>query len=290
MSLFSQRKGITPLAKAIQRESIDDELKNCLWSALELTIYNKWERRDSMSGYQHHDARFVDFLLQRYWLDFFKLPNDTIPDFGRDRPKSGYEHLRDYFMNGEWWEAYDFLEFTIKSIHQHWAKDLKKLLNSYLERENAAYRIVGNEVIEITDENEISEIESALAKNTKTISLHLQRSLELISDKQSPDYRNSIKEAISAVEAACRMVSGDEKATLGAALKKIDSAQSIHPAFREALSKLYGYTSDGEGIRHSLTENTNAPSYADSKFMLVASSAFVNFLWTKSAENGIKIH
>ena len=224
-----------------------------------------------------------------FWLHYFNSPIDTIPYFRNDHPKSSYEILRDHFFKSKWWEVYDFLEFTVKSSPNEWSARLKDVTNSFLETENSAYRIVGDEILEITDKTEISEIESAVDLKFRSISNHLQRSLDLISDKRKPDYRNGVKEAISAVEAACRLLSGDEKATLGVALKRIDDAQPIHPALKEALAKLYGYTSDTGGIRHSLTEQSTNPSYSDAKFMLVSASAFINFLWAKSAENGINL-
>ena len=42
MSLFSQRKGIKPLKKEFQREAIDDELKNRLWSALKIIVWDQY--------------------------------------------------------------------------------------------------------------------------------------------------------------------------------------------------------------------------------------------------------
>ena len=288
MSLFSQRKGIRPVQKAIQREAIDDELRNRLWSALKLAVFDNWSPRD-LYGHQNSGCQKVDVLVRQYWLHYFKRPIDTIPSFDRDHPQSAYDILREHFLSGTWWQSYDFIEFTVKNAPDEWGELLKDFCNNFLQAENAAYRIVDKEIVEITDENEIEAIESAIEVKFRSISEHLKRSLEMISDKKEPDYRNAVKEAISAVESACRLLSGDEKATLGAALKKVDAAQPIHPAFKDALSKLYGYTSDSDGIRHSLTEGSSAPSYADAKFMLVSASAFINFLWTKSAENGITI-
>ena len=139
------------------------------------------------------------------------------------------------------------------------------------------------------DETEINSIESAIDKGTKSVRFHLQRALELLSDKKLPDYRNSIKESISAVESACQTLSGNSKATLGDGLKLLKSKTPLHPAFETALIKLYGYTSDDGGIRHALAESTKPPSFADAKFMLVACSAFTNYLWTKAAEDGIQL-
>jgi len=162
-------------------------------------------------------------------------------------------------------------------------------VNLHLQAESSAYRLVGNEVVEITDTTEIEAIETALEKRSKATQTHLRTALELLSDKTTPDFRNSIKESISAVEAACQTISGNDKASLGEALKIIKTGALLHGAFAQALGNLYGYTSDSGGIRHSLNDQSESPSYADAKFMLVACSAFVNYLWTKAAEGNLKI-
>lgn len=64
-----------------------------------------------------------------------------------------------------------------------------------------------------------------------------------MSDRKAPDYRNSIKESICAVEAICRVITKQKNATLGQALKKVESDISLHPALKNSFSSLYGYTS-----------------------------------------------
>ena len=54
----------------------------------------------------------------------------------------------------------------------------------------------------------------------------------------------------------------------------------MHPAFKSGLEKIYGYTSDEHGIRHSLMDNPNL-NIDDAKFMLVICSAFVNYFQGK---------
>jgi hypothetical protein len=159
--------------------------------------------------------------------------------------------------------------------------------NVAFERENSAYRFVGTEILEITDKTEIATIERGLA-GPKAARIHLERAIDLLADRRAPDFRNSIKESISAVEAVCRLIANSQSDTLGAALKKISAKTSIHPAFEQALLKLYGFTSDEGGIRHALMEETSL-SYADAKFMLVLCSAFTNFLLTRCAEAGLKL-
>ncbi|KAB0477571.1 hypothetical protein, partial [Pseudomonas vancouverensis] len=113
------------------------------------------------------------------------------------------------------------------------------------------------------------------------VQLHLNQALKLMSDRQNPDYRNSIKESISAVESICKIITQDDKATLGKALKIIEEKYSLHAALKSSLSQLYGYASDGDGIRHAMLEESIL-SYIDAKFMLVSCTNFINYLIEKT--------
>lgn len=103
-----------------------------------------------------------------------------------------------------------------------------------------------------------------------------------------PDYRNSIKESISAVESLAQIISGDKKAELGKALKIIKDKIGLHTALEQGFSKLYGYTSDSDGIRHSLSEESTL-DLEDAIYMLTSCSAFINYLIIKSDKSGIKL-
>ena len=102
----------------------------------------------------------------------------------------------------------------------------------------------------------------------------------------SPDYRNSIKESISAVEAACRVLAGKPKAQLTDLLRKVKDTVGLHPALEKAFVSMYGYTSDEQGVRHSLLDESNL-TFEDAKFMLVSCAAFVNYLRAKAARSGL---
>jgi hypothetical protein len=141
----------------------------------------------------------------------------------------------------------------------------------------SAYRFLKGVITRITEKEEIKEIEEALEGSYTTVKTHLRRSLELLSDRETPDYRNSIKESISAVESLVANVLGEKGGTLGQLLKKMDTDLKLHPALKTSFSNLYGYTSDEGGIRHALMENS-VNDFHDAKFMLVVCSAFVNFV------------
>lgn len=282
MKLFSQRKGIKPVKSVMQVDSMDGDLRNGLWNALTIFYWSKVKKGVMVTEYDN-----IDILLKLLWHSYFKKPIDTLDQYWPDT----YKKIREYFFNCEWYEVYDFIEFIANNYPVD-EVNLKfmEFCNSVLERELSAYRFVGGKITQITSETEVSEIEDALeiSKPLKAVNTHLKRALDLLADRKSPDYRNSIKEAISAVEAICKIITKDKKATLGQALKKIEDKVGLHPALKNAFSSLYGYTSDAEGVRHALLDEPNL-SFEDAKFMLVSCSAFINYLISKASKAGIKI-
>jgi AbiJ N-terminal domain 4 len=284
MALFSQRTGIRPLSKAIQRESIDDDLRNALWTSFYESFvksysYDAFEGRHPYAHYPYQEE--LDTWLLMLWTHFLKRPSDTKPEFDE-----AVGRLRSNFFKADWHWVFDFLEFSAKQAATR-GPVLIDLANRDFERENSAYRFVGSEIVEITDKSEIRSIEDALS-GPKAARLHIERAVALLSDRRKPDFRNSIKESISAVEAICRLIAKSQSDTLGAAVKKLSAKTPLHPAFEQAILKLYGFTSDEGGIRHALMEEPSL-SYADAKFMLVLCSAFGNFILAKCAENRIEL-
>ena len=116
----------------------------------------------------------------------------------------------------------------------------------------------------------------------------LKSALAKLSDRLNPDYRNSIKESISALESLTKIISKNSKDSLGASLDKIKGKLKIHSALERGFKQIYGYTSDTDGIRHALTEETNC-DFEEAKFMIVSCSAFINYLVIKANKAGITI-
>lgn len=270
----------------MQLEQINDELKNGLWSVFYEVIAKYGEHPANTYVYQSSEYYH---LLIALWKKFYKLPIDTIPIYSYRGYEKSLEFVRDVFYKSLWFDVHNFLEFIAQNIS--YDLSLKPLFiqscNEVLRQEMAGYRFVGNQITQITSDEEIVEIEQAINEtDTNAVSSHLRRALELLSDKTEPDYRNSIKESISAVEALCAKLTGDPSATLGQALKRLetDGAVKTHPALNGAFRQLYGYTSDAGGIRHALLEEDNL-DFEDAKFMLVSCSAFVNYLQAKAVKS-----
>ncbi len=277
---FSQRLGITSIEKAIQIEMVDNDLRNSLWSLLTAFYWNTFDQEE------YYITRRSDYitrsnlgdLFTSIWFKYFKKPIDTIPQLYYQF-NGGLEVLREYFFKAKWYEVYDFVEFISANGPQSTRDPFIDACNNIFEIENSGYRFVDGKIIEISSEDEVCEIESAIENATPYygVKQHLISAIALMSNKKKPDYRNSIKESISAVESLCKKIDNDEKATLGSALKSLEKKGAMHPALKSAFLSLYGYTNDAEGIRHALMEKSNLTS-ADARFMLVSCSAFINYV------------
>jgi hypothetical protein len=278
--LFSQRKGLKTIKSIIQTESMDQDLRNGLWNCL---IIYYWQHIDD---YNYNSRYTTQDLIKKLWVNYFKSTIDSIP-YNWSHILPG---LRKYFFGCKWFEVYDFIEFISTEYDQADVNnDFMDSCNIVLERELSAYRFVGGKITQLTSEEEISAIEEALTKSEalKPIHIHLKTALDFMSDRKSPDYRNSIKESISAVETISRLITNNSKATLGQALKKLEENKvKIHPALKRSFDSMYGYTNDADGIRHSLLEESDL-KFIDAKFMLVACSSFINYLLEKTTDASI---
>lgn len=284
MTSFSERNNINP-TKKVQLNDIDSDLRIGIWNVF-YKYHFEYYNTVPINNWQFQ-------LMKKLWSEILKQPLDIFP---QSYPlllfpiKSALIDKREYRVKGgpiveyitEWWWVYDFLEFfALNDYDNERNYEFQKNCNLIFERENSGYRFVNGLIAPITSNEEINEIETAIEKSSMEIQIHLTQSLRLLSNKQNPDYRNSIKEAITAVERQCQLISEDSD-TLTKALEKIERGKKvhIHKHLNEAFQKIYSWTNEDGGIRHPLKDAPNVDP-EDAQFMLVACSAFINYLRIK---------
>lgn len=283
--IFSKRQGYQPFQKQLQVEGVDEELRNRLWNLIDIYYWTNYRNPGVNSTVSR--SNFETFI-NRLWHNFFKWKINEIPYYFSE----AVAMLESQFFQFDWYRVYDFLEFIIANKPNN-IRELEKFpfaCNRVLEEENSGYRIIDGKVTPITSENEIQTIEEVIANSESFpgVRTHISTAMKLLSDREDPDYRNSIKESISAVESACQTITGERKATLGDALNRIETHMHLHGALKSGFKKLYGYTSDEDGIRHAILDEKDI-SFSDAKYMLVSCSSFTNYLIGKVAELGIQI-
>ena len=264
----------------IIRETITPEIQNAICSC-----YDRLSHIFQESGaYNRYEKPY--FKMELYLWTYFL--NQREGDYSNNGP---YRIVATSFLedNKPWYKKLDLVEFTIKYLYDLDTKrdsrmyvfhSFVKHLNYEFKRLNFGYRVLNTEIVEITSEEEIKTIESATHDSPNNIRAHLNKALELYAQRPIGDYRNSIKESISAVEAYCREKTG--KSTLGEALNEFKKTGiAFPPILIDAFIKLYAYTNQPDtGIRHALMDNDTdyEPGAEEALFMLVSCSSFINYL------------
>ena len=264
---FSKRHGYRDVREEVQVERLDEKTRDRLWNVFYEEVVNLHSDVRGVSPY----AGYSDFS-KSVWTEHLYQRRDEYPS--QTEGIVGFQ--KEIVTSAQWFKVMDFLEFT----SQYFSSDeLESKLNSVLEEEKSAYRLVEGEVVPITDGIELESIEEGIEKTRKYegVREHLEQALAHFSDEKDPDYRNSVKESISAVESMAQIVVGNDDASLGTALSRLESNRGLNGKLKASFKKLYGYTSQEESIRHGDAEESEM-SFAFAKFMLVNCHAFVNYL------------
>ncbi len=285
---FSQRVGLKPATKPFQTDSIDRELRVGLWHAFELTVVPELQRHWQYFSSSSRQG-LSQLLFFQLWVRVFGAPLDTLPGGGGD----ALLKVRQWYFQQDrpWNEVYEFIEAVanVGGEFEEVAKAFVSTCNVVLEREFSGYRFIGTTLSPITSDAERDAIVQAVSTDDALlapVAKHIETALKLVSDRAAPDYRNSMKESISAVEALCKIIAENDRATLGPALDAVTARVSLHAKLQEGFKALYSYSSDTHGIRHALKDDAT-PEAEDAKFFLVACSGFVNYLVEKARKAGL---
>ncbi len=284
---FSDRIGVTQPVLCLHLDSMSTELRVSLWNLfVDLYEDGAYWRKISI----HVAKYFRKFPVDDLSYDHFDLRN----------------WLKKYFFGLSWYDAYNFVEFIVKhhgvatadrsgggyygSGHPVSCAKFETTVNSILEREHSGYRFIAHVLSPISEQVELAEVQKATelrGTGLEGARKHICTALDLFSKRPDPDYRNAIKEAISAIESIAKQVGAKKGDGLTTALRALEEKAGLHAALRSAFEKLYGYTSDESGIRHAILEDPSAVGFEEAKYMIVACSAFANYLATKAEKAGL---
>ena len=279
---FSEAQGIASCNTQMQLKEIDNRTRIILFNTISRNLCNQYSSKDSVL-YSKYYFNLEDELYRKVSTSCGKIVDPDKHYFIRELNNTLKVVLTKAFFN----EIFDFIELLCKYCRL--PQDLIREINEVFESEYVGYRFVDGRITPITDKNEIDSIEEACNNEFEGTRAHIKKAVGFIADRERKDYKNCIKESISAVESICSIVVGNEKATLGQALKRLeDNGLVIHSALKNAFSNLYGYTSDEGGVRHANGMFESDVTFEEAKFMLVSCSAFVNYLTANYGKVGGK--
>ena len=287
---FSDKTGIAPCNTQMQIDEFDDRTRTLIGNHLYdvLSVVFSYASTIGISRYLNPSRQTP---LQAMSSDFCKDVLSEVLNVSVHLPSNkfynwevNYDRFAEIISSAPYNEVLDFLWYVCHWIATHttstsFVHEIYNEFNQLFEKEYVGYRFVAGEITPITNSPEIQEIEQACQIPFEGAHVQLQKALGFLSDREHPDYKNCVKESISAVESVCKVLANDPKAELGKALKSlIANGLNIHGSLKSAILALYGYASDEGGIRHAERETESTVTFEEAKFMMVTCSAIVNYL------------
>ena len=272
---FSQREGKIPLPESMQLEEVSSKFRQLIWHCIDT------DSGGFINAYE---------MIYSYRFDILNEPHDEITDYGdEDRSFSDTSvgsFAKDTILNGEYHEILTMIEFFLR--HEECPFIFRNSLEKIFESTKIAYFIkdinklptIMPRITRESGEAVQQAIETMDMSGMAGASTHLRQAAENINANQ---YAKSIADSIHAVESVARIIDPKAARTLTPALDSLQKSGLLkHPALKEAFSKLYGYTSDEQGIRHALLDKERPDVDLDeAMFMFGACASFAAYLVNK---------
>ena len=276
--IFSQRYGHEPVPEALQLGELPSEARTMMWSVL----YEQME-----------NTRVADAILRLnsvggVWEAILKAKHlflDARPlDEWNDGFRSQCAELKGRILEDPFNRVFDLIEFIMR--HPDCPLEFINGVSWLFRHFQLAYAIDTGPpatVVPMATAEEGAQLKRSL-KELRSAGLdgclvHLRNASKCINEG---DWAGGVRESIHAVESVARQIDPKASQTLGPALVSLERQSALHPALRGAFDKLYGYTSNAQGIRHPLLDKAEAEVTIDEAvFMLGACASFASYLWRK---------
>ena len=277
---FSQAQGYEEIPAPLKLEELPREARTRVWN-LFFTHISRFKRTG--------DPTWPDGpWIGGPWLEILKAKHCTFdyapldewdPEFSRVR-----RSLREEIEQRPFNKVFDLIEFVLR--HPLCSSEFVRQMKHTFGACRLAYTIdiqrpptilpaatpeEGNAIVQSLDALGAAGLDGS-ASHLRNASACINRG----------DWAGSVRESTHAVESVARQLDPEAAKTLGPALKSLERHGVLHPALEDAFSKLYGYTSDQQGIRHALLDQTDARVGQDEAvFMVGACASFASYLWRK---------
>ena len=275
---FSQAQGYEEIPAQLRLEELPREARTQIWnlffahiSRFKKTVVPVW--LDEIAGPWHE-------ILKAKHCDFDHAPLDEwTPEFSEVE-----RSLREDIESRPFNKVFDLIEFVLR--HALCPPTFIKEMQDRFTACGLAYTIDAKRPPTIlpaaTPEEGDAVVEAIQTLRQAGLDgsvVHLRNASACIKDG---DWPGSVRESIHAVESVARQLDPKAPRLLKHALAALEQRGALHPSLEDAFSKLYGYTSNEQGIRHALLDRTDAQVGQDEAvFMLGACASFASYLWRK---------
>jgi hypothetical protein len=272
---FAQAEGVEPLPQQLKLKEVSKQLCAELWSIIHLSLMQERAVIHGHWGFEPNGL-WLTVLYRKHVERDHLMSDEFTNDFN-----FLVGQLKRIFTSQNYVTVFDFLTWLLEQPENQIPANR---VRQALEASRAAYRLLEDDrtFFPISSEAELTTINCALVNLAATefdgARAHLQAAAKHLTMGKSAD---SVRESMHAVESVARVLGGTN--SLAGALKELKLKRMLHPALEEGFKKIYGYTSDEQGIRHPLLDDGTAHvDEFDAMFMIGACAAFVSYLINRS--------
>ncbi len=273
---FEQAERVEPLPTQLHPKELSKELRALLWQLV-------YKSLNEDTNFDHNVKVLGSFIGHWKWIlyDYHVTHEYLMADEFENNSVILTKKLKALFSGGSYAKVFGFLQFVIR--HRSQPYQFAVNLDHILSTGRSAYRVLDQcTIIPITSEAERVTLHRAFADLAASEFRGARTHLNTAgSELTAGDYTSSIRESIHAVEFVARTLAPSGK--LSEALAKLEKSAAIHGGLKNGFSSIYGYTSDQQGVRHPLLDDSQAQvDEADAVFMIGACAAFVSYMIHKA--------
>lgn len=280
---FSQRTGMSPIPPQLKIDEGSAEFRRLCGYFIDLEL-----KRISEVNYVRSGVR-TEIRGRKFRPEYFRFASDFHVRFlqlnfnsFRNLLSEVADPIHKILESESISNIFDMVEFILR--HKLISSECKSDLIDAFEQSRMAYRVFDRDVVvAIGSDAQAQAVERGILDAEACRDLAAKR--HLISAGvalRHGDWPGSIRESIHAVESVALRLA-PEAGTLGAALAVVERQGNLHGGLKSAFAKLYGFTSDSEGVRHALVFGNEASvDETDALFMIGACASFVSYLLART--------
>lgn len=239
------------------------------------------------------------------------LRSARLPPTEPDPNSSWAQDIEGPLNNMEWYRVYEFLETTyekllagvvgpsafpddsgegektvsLKEVQTYFAHEV----NQILAQENLAYEFVNGQFQKrgrpATQQN-LARVGSVLTDpGLYQVREHFSKARKYFSNRENPDYPNSVKESVSALEACFQIMTGKPANDFSKAVNSIQGNEpdKMPPPLVSAMSKVHAYRGNAQGAGHASITGSKLTEL-EAELVLSLSAAFITYLYDLLSE------
>ena len=284
---FSDRNSIKPIPKDIQFTEFNESSRIALFISFKNDINYLIEARNLNTD--TFTKLVIENVFNEIYLEYKHSYNkllDDLFDIFKTEEYDAVLTIIEYVCNWLFQVEENIMDgLSPNDIYRRTVHlDIRESMNQAFEKEYIGYRFLGENIVAITNKQEIETIRNAWLTPYEKVNQSIEKAIDFISETSNKDYKNSIKESITDLEQLLNILLEKDGLTLGNAIEQFIIKFEIDEDLKNAIKSLYKYASNINGVRHGNNKNNDKIGFEEAKLVLLICSSSINYFCSLTAK------